>query len=595
MKLNRTKYSTRALALWLWRHHRGCRAQAIVNVTVGLTQVALGLLGVEMVRRLTDIATHSREGSLLAYAAAFALLIGVELLLGMLVTWVRAVLGVRSQNRLQQQFFERLLKGQWRGVERFHSGDVLNRLFGDVADIVNLLTEVMPSAVIVLAQFVASFVYLYTMDAQMAVILVVVSPLFILLSRFYFFRMRRIVRKIKDSNSALQAIIQESVQHKMVVKVMERADMMVGRLEQRQAILRRQIKWRARFSILTRACVNVGFAGGYLAALVWGLFQLRDGLITVGVLMAFTQLISRIQRPLLDMARLLPRLVDSMTSTERLMELEELPPEPALPPVRLQGRVGVRLDDVSYQYTATGRHVLRHFSHDFRPGSFTAILGETGAGKTTLVRLILALISPNEGRVSLYTDDACGEAKVPNVPKYSKVSNDPKDPRDPKDPKVPNDLKALKAPAACVSVSQATRCNFSYVPQGNTLFSGTIRQNLLFGNPNATERQMREALQLAMADFVFEQKEGLDTPCGEGGGGLSEGQAQRVAIARALLRPCSVLLLDEATSALDVQTEHELLQRLKDHLPDTTVIFITHRLSVVGFTTDQLTMERNID
>lgn len=580
MKLNRTKYSTRALALWLWRHHRGCRAQAVVNVTVGLSQVALGLLCVEMVRRLTDIATHSREGSLLGYAALFALLIGLELLLGMLATWVRAVLGVRSQNRLQQQFFARLLKGQWRGVERFHSGDVLNRLFGDVADIVNLLTEVMPSAVIVLTQFVASFVYLYTMNAQMAVILVVVSPLFVVLSRFYFFRMRRIVRKIKDSNSALQAIIQESVQHKMVVKVMERADMMVGRLEQRQAVLRRQIKWRARFAILTRACVNVGFAGGYLVALVWGLFQLRDGLITVGVLMAFTQLISRIQRPLLDMARLLPRLVDSMTSTERLMELEELPPEPSLPPVRLKGRVGVRIDDVSYQYTASGRHVLRHFSHDFRPGSFTAILGETGAGKTTLVRLILALISPSAGRVCLYSDATeSGKNDAPTGKNNAPTGKN----------------NALAAAGESVVVSQATRCNFSYVPQGNTLFSGTIRQNLLFGNPDATEAQMREALRLAMADFVFEQPEGLDTPCGEGGGGLSEGQAQRVAIARALLRPCSVLLLDEATSALDVHTEHALLERLKAHLPDTTILFITHRLSVVGFTTDQLTMERHAD
>ena len=413
------------------------------------------------------------------------------------------------------------------------------------------MTEVLPSMVIILVQFVASFIYLYVMDSALALIVVCTAPLFVLLSRFYFIKMRRIVRKIKDSNSALQSIIQESVQHKMVVKVMERGATMVERLEERQSLLRTQIKSRARFSILTKMCVNIGFAGGYLTALVWGLFQLQDGIITVGVLMAFTQLISRIQRPMLDMARLLPTLVNSLTSGERLMELEELPLEPELPPVHLDGKVGLRIENADYQYTKRGRHVLRNFSYDFRPGSFTAILGETGAGKTTLIRLMLALIEPNQGHVLLYQDKA-----------------------------------------DAVPVSTATRCNFSYVPQGNTLFSGTIRDNLQFGNPTATTSQMYEALHLAMADFVQDLPEGLDTRCGEGGGGLSEGQAQRIAIARAILRPCKILLLDEATSALDVQTERQLLEQLKLHFSDTTIIFVTHRLAVVGFTSDQLTMHR---
>lgn len=551
MKLNKTRYSTRTIVRWLWTHHRRCRLQAIINIVVGLLQVGLGLVGVEMLRRLTDIATGSREGSLVLFASLFGGVMVAELLLNILMTWVRAVLGVKTQNLMQQEFFARLLKGRWHGVERFHSGDVLNRLFGDVNDIVALMTEVLPSTVIILVQFVASFVYLYIMDSMLALIVVATAPVFILLSRFYFHKMRRIVRKIKDSNSALQATIQESVQHKMVVKVLEQGDTMVGRLEQRQQLLRKQVKSRARFSILTKMFVNIGFAGGYLVALVWGLFQLQDHLITVGVLMAFTQLISRIQRPLLDMARLLPTLVNSLTSSERLMELEALPLEPSLPPVALDGKVGLRIQNVDYQYTERGRHVLRQFSYDFRPGSFTAILGETGAGKTTLIRLMLALIEPSQGHVSLYND---------------------------KDGVVP--------------VSTATRCNFSYVPQGNTLFSGTIRDNLLFGNPMATTEQMHRALHLAMADFVQDLPEGLDTRCGEGGGGLSEGQAQRVAIARAILRPCRVLLLDEATSALDIQTERQLLERLKAHFTDTTIIFVTHRLAVVGFTSDQLTMYR---
>ena len=553
MRLNKTKYPLRQILRWLWSHHKGCRVQAVTNVVVGLLLVGLGLAGVETLRRLTDIATGAREGDILAMAGLFASILVMELLLHIASTWVAAVLGVKTQNLMQQKFFARLLNGKWSGVERFHSGDVLNRLFGDVGDIVRLMTEVLPSAVVVVVQFVASFVYLYTMDSSLALILIVVSPIFLILSRLYFMKMRRIVRKIKDSNSALQSIIQESVQHKMVIKVLERSGLMVDKLESRQKVLRGQVKSRARFSIFSKTLINVGFAGAYLTALVWGLLQLQEGLITVGVLMAFTQLINRIQRPLLDMARLLPTFVNSMTSAERLMELEELPLEQVGQARAIDGKVGIRFTDVTYSYSDNGRTVLRSFSHDFRPGTFTAILGETGAGKTTLIRLMLALIRQNSGKVCLY-----------------------------------NDKDEFNA-------DTTTRCNFSYVPQGNTLFSGTIRDNLLMGQPGATEEQMRRALNAAMADFVFELPDGLDTVCGEQGGGLSEGQAQRIAIARALIRPCRVLLLDEATSALDVQTEHSLLENIKQEFADTTIIFVTHRLAVVGFTSDQLTMHKIID
>ena len=553
MRINKTKYPTRTLVAWLWKHHRKCRTQAIVNVVIGLLQVALGLYGVDLLKRLTDVAAHNHEGNLALMAVVFGLVLLFEMLLNVVKTWVRAVLGVKTQNIMQQSFFARLLHGEWSGGGKMHSGDVLNRLFGDVGDIVSLMTEVVPSAVIIAVQFLASFIYLYVMDAALAIILIVSAPVLMLLSRYYFRKMRRIVRKIKDSNSALQSIIQESVQNKMVVKVMEQSDNMVGKLEKRQTTLRWQIKKRARFSILSKVVVNVGFAGGYLAALVWGLFQLNDQIITVGVLMAFTQLISRIQRPLLDFARLLPTFVNSLTSAERLIELELLPMEEEKEPFHLKGKVGVRFQHVGYQYSKKGRKVLKDFSYDFKPGTFTAILGETGAGKTTLIRLMLALIRKGEGEVTIYDENGSYDVDV------------------------------------------STRCNFSYVPQGNSLFSGTIRENLLFGNPNATTAQMKEALHIAMADFVFELPDGIDTVCGKQGGGLSEGQAQRVAIARAIVRPSKVLLLDEATSALDIETEHALLMNIKERYKDSTVIFVTHRLAVVEFTSDNLRMERNLE
>lgn len=548
---------------WLWRHHKRCRLQALLNMLIGLSMVGLGLLGVDTIRSLTDIATHAKEGSIIWTAVLLAAVFLSEMGMHIASTWISAVLGVRTQNLMQQFFFHQLIKGKWSGIEKYHSGDVLNRLFGDVNDIVDLMTDILPTTVIVVTQFVASFVYLYLMDSTLALIVVITSPIFVLLSRIYFKRMRRIVRTIKDSNSAIQAIIQESIQHKMVIKVLGRERSMVDRLEQRQGLLRKQIKARARFSILSKTLVNIGFAGAFLIALVWGLFQLQAGLITVGVLMAFTQLINRIQRPMLDAARLLPIFVNSMTSCERLMELEELPLEPEETPINLEGNVGIRFNDASYQYTQEGRTVIKHFTHDFRPGSFTAILGETGAGKTTLIRMILALINPTEGTAEAYSTPS------------------------PQPPTLNSQPSTINHP-----LSPALRSNFSYIPQGNTLFSGTIRENLLMGNPNATEEEMHHALQLAMADFVFTLPNGLDTKCSEQGGGLSEGQAQRITIARAILHPCKVLLLDEATSALDMETEKKLLENLKQHFSGCTIIFVTHRLAVVDFTTDVIKLER---
>ncbi|MBO5026629.1 MAG: ABC transporter ATP-binding protein [Bacteroidaceae bacterium] len=552
MKIKKTKYPIRQIALWLWKYHEGCRRQALINVCVGLLQVGAGLLWVDLLRRMTDVATGAASGNLLMMVGAFASVLAFELLLNIASAWIRAVLGVRTRNNIQKIFFARLLRCRWNGVDRFHTGDVLNRLFGDVRDIVGLMTELLPAAVVIVVQFVASFVYLYSMDSTIALILATVSPLFMLLSRIYFRRMRRIVRRIKDTDSALQSIIQECLQHKMVVKVFGLETAMTDRLAISQRLLCRQVKTRARLAVFSRTLINIGFSGGFFVALVWGLFRLQEHLITVGMLMAFVQLIGRIQRPILDMARLLPSFVNCLAASDRLMELEDLPSEAVGDISAVDGPAGISFRNVSFRYTEQGHDVLRNFTHDFAPSSFTAVLGKTGAGKTTLVRLMLALIEQSEGSVTLYSG---GEGK------------------------------------SGIPVSPLTRCNFSYVPQGNTLFSGTIRENLLLGNPSASDEEIRRALHIAMADFVYDLPDGLDTRCGEQGGGLSEGQAQRVSIARAVIRPCRILLLDEATSALDMETECELLRRIKTNMSGMTVIFITHRQAVVDFASECLTLE----
>ena len=305
-----------------------------------------------------------------------------------------------------------------------------------------------------------------------------------------------------------------------------------------QKTLQARLMQRTRFSILTRTCVSAAFAVGYLIAFVWGTVHLHQGLITFGTMAAFLQLVGKVQRPILDMARMLPSWVEVFASIDRLRELEALPQEREAAQVLFPTTPDVVVDKIDFGYDKGEVLVFRQFSYCFQAGSRVAVMGETGRGKTTLVRLLLAFAVPQSGNIRLCTTDWE------------------------------------------VEVSAETRCNFTYVPQGNTLFSGTIRDNLLMGNPEATEEDMVCALHTAVAGFVFDLPSGMDTLVGEQGSGLSEGQAQRIAIARALLRPAFILLFDEATSALDADTELRLLENLKEHCAGKTFIFVTHHTAV---------------
>ena len=231
------------------------------------------------------------------------------------------------------------------------------------------------------------------------------------------------------------------------------------------------------------------------------------------------------------------------------MELEENPLEQQGEPEYIDAPCGLRLDNVTFAYSDRERDIVKDLSFDFKPGSCTAVLGETGAGKTTLIRMLLALVLPTKGSVNIYNDNTSRE------------------------------------------LTPLMRCNFVYVPQGNTLMSGTIRENLKLGNIAATDEEMIAALHKSCADFVMELPHGLDTVCSESGGGLSEGQAQRIGIARALLRDRSIMLFDEATSALDPETERQLLSNILASR-DKTIIFITHRLAVVDYSDQTLRLER---
>ena len=534
-------YSVWRLLRWIWSNSRGVRGRILLCTLIGCVSVACSLVFVLFSKNAIDIATGVRDGRLLHYGVGMACLILFEIVLHAVDNWVANRLDVELRNRLRSRFFGLLLQSEWQGKERYHSGDVLNRMVQDLGSVVSVITTTLPFALITVIQLVASFCFLYSMDRTLAIVLVLILPFFSLLSRFYVNRMRRMTKAVRESESGIHSIMQESLQHKTIVKTLEQSGGMMQRLSVLQDRLFGEVLVRTRFGVLSRGLVSMGFSAGYLTAFLWGVFSIQDGAITFGVMTAFLQLVGRIQRPLADLARMIPTLVSSLTSAERLMELEELPLEAVGGSICVEGMAGVRFSDVSFQYADGEEEVLSHLNEDFIPGSMTAVLGETGAGKTTLVRLILSLIRPTSGSVTLYD----GKREI--------------------------------------EVSPQTRANLVYVPQGNTLFSGTIRDNLLLGRPDATDAELWEVLHIACAEFVESLPEQLDSSCGEQGGGLSEGQAQRIAIARSLLRRGSVWLFDEATSALDPDTERRLLERMAKARDGRTVIFITHRPSVLEY------------
>ena len=547
---NRKNISVKRLILWLWGNSKGVRRQAAANTAIGLLDVVCQISWVLACKHAIDIATGVKDGSLVTTGIIISVLMLVQIASRAASKWIHAVTGNKVRNRMRRDVFARLLRCDWMHLQRHHTGDLTNRLEGDVSSITTLMTEVIPAAVVAGTQLLASFVLLFIMSPILAVAIFIILPICLALSRAYIKKMRKLNRDVRESDSRIQSVLQESLQHKELIKSLEQNDSTEEQLSKLQSRLQDQVTSRAKFSLGAYTLIQLGFAAGYVIAFMWGVDSLQEGAITYGTMAAYLQLVGLIQRPTMDLSRYIPSIVTSLTAAERLYELEDIPVEQQGDAVIFNETAGVRFNDVTFRYEEGKRFILNRFSFDFPPNSSTAIVGETGAGKTTLIRLLIALINPQSGSIELYNS------------KEKQAS------------------------------STLTRRNFVYIPQGNSLVSGTIRDNLLMGDPEATEEQMKRALHIACADYVFELPDGMDTPITERGGGLSEGQAQRIAVARSILRPGSILILDEVTSALDEATEQEMLKRLTQSQIGKTLIFVTHRPAVIDYCSQVLKIER---
>ena len=517
--------------LWIFALTRGYRWKMVGYISLDILTLLLGLAFVYESKHAVDIVTGSAAGSLRLIILLIVSSVALGILTGQWSAWISERMKVRMTVALQDTLVDSQMRAVWESTKRWHTGDLLFRLNTDVAEVVQMIVITFPSLFVTGIRMTASWLLLWMMDSVLAWMILAISPLF-LFSKIYYRRMRKLSREAKEMESNLGIVLQENLRQRLLIRALGMDEARQEKYREVQEAIKLRKYNLLQFDFFARMLLKYAFNGGYLLAFVWGIYRLHTGLVTFGTLTAFLQLVSRIQGPVLTAIAFVPAAIRCRTAVERLITMNEEECEVREPAVSVGSLQAVELRDVTFGYE--DRKVIERLSATLRPGFPTAIVGTTGKGKTTLIRLMLALVRPEKGRLFLQTDTA----EIP--------------------------------------VTVGTRGYFSYVPQGNTLFSGTIRENLLLAAPRASEEEMADALALACAGFVDSLPEGMDTVIGESGYGLSEGQAQRIAIARALLHQGKIWLFDEATSALDRNTSERLVRNLLRIGQDKILIFVTH-------------------
>lgn len=466
-----------------------------------------------------------------------AVIIAGILLCLTLVRHLRDRLSADLERDWKQRLLHQLLHGDYAAVSRYHSAELLNRLNNDVTKVNSGVLSILPSIASMLTRLTAAVVVLGVLDARFTVVIAVMGLVVVFGTGMMRRKLKDLNKRVSEHDGKVSGYIQEIAEKLLMVQAMDASQEVENRadelLDQRYQIQRK----RKNISLLTNTGISLMYYGAGFFALVWCAGRLLQGQMTFGSLTAVIQLVNQLQTPFVNLSGVLPQYVAMTASGERLMELEEIRQEPAIPqeaPERLYESLdAIVAEDLSFSYDRD--QVLREASFMLPKGAFAVITGPSGIGKSTILKLLLGVFRRESGKLYLKTRDG-------NVP-----------------------------------VDRGSRRLFAYVPQGNLLLSGSLRDNLTIIKPDATEEELRQAVYVsAMDEFLPGLPSGLDTILGESGAGLSEGQAQRLAIARAVLGGAPILLLDECTSALDEETEAAVLKRIRA-LEGRTCIAVTHR------------------
>lgn len=510
----------------LWHYSIGERKMIAIRICLGISRAMIVLAVVWSCRLFIDVALSCAEAKEMLFSAVCLLLL---FLLSVTITQLESYLGAVSNasliNRLRLRLQSALLRRKAFDGKRLVSGDLTCRLEQDVPVVSEFIARHIPQAVTTMAQLVGAFVMMRHFNPALAWILLLGTPVIIICGKKFGGRIKEMSTTIRKREAEILSHIQEWNENVVLIKCSGNAWWLQSKMEKQQEHMLSDIKRRTAYTTTGRLFISGCFGLAYIFIFIWGGHLLRTGEITFGTMTSFLQLTGQIQYPMAALMNLIPVAFHASASIDRLNELEKLSEIESEERKEFNYSLPLAFKDVAFSYRGDGNHVVK-MTHTFMPGTTTAITGESGKGKTTLLRLMLGLVKPTQG-VILLGDKMVGED---------------------------------------------TLSNFNYIPQGNTLMHGTIRENLLLGNPSAKESDLWDALHIAVADFVND----LDAECQEKGGGLSEGMAQRIAIARGLLQPGRVMLFDEVSSALDLETERELFRRLIRRFPKSTMIFVTH-------------------
>lgn len=531
---------------WLWQYICRYRATVLIHILLGVIAILMSLGSSVASKFLIDAVTGYKTGTI---GLAAALMIGMQLgniaMKGM-ASRVGAVINIRVQNEIQAEVFDRILATNWESLEQFRSGDLLNRLNSDAGTVAGGVTSFIPSLISDVVQFLGAFFIIFYYDAPMALIALLGIPISVLSSRLLVRRMREHNREMKAIHSDVMSFQEDSFQNLTSIKAFGITSLFSGKMTALQRKYRDTYLTYNRFAVRTSALMSLMGMVVSAACYGWGVYRLWNGAISFGEMTMFLQLAASLGSAFSALIGLVPNAISVSTSAGRIMAVVQLPSEPPVEDAAFQQEQAftIRMDDVQFRYQS-GEVVLQDAVLTAKPGELVALTGPSGEGKTTMLRILLGLVWPQQG-----TAELIGES------------------------------------GRRYAVSAGTRSAFGYVPQGNSIFAGTIADNLRLTKPDATDAELEQALRVACAyEFVKELPGGLYYAVGGRGKGLSEGQAQRIAVARALLRRAPILLLDEATSALDEETERRMLQNLMESGLVRTCILVTHRSGSKSFCT----------
>ena len=534
--------------LWTWMRIRR-RIPAIILMTVA--QVGNALLGVFFALGTRNVIDAAVEGNPDAFRQACLAQAGIILGILLCLTLFRHLkdrLSADLERDWKRKILHGLLHGEYAAVSGYHSAELLNRMNNDVAKVNEGVLTIVPNAAAMVTRLCGAVAVLGALDGRFTLLILILGVLAIAATGIMRRKLKDLNKQVSEQDGRVSGFLQETMEKLLMVQAMDVSEEVEHRaetlLETRYGIQRK----RKNVSLLTHTGISLMAYGASFLALVWCARRLLAGQMTFGSLTAVIQLVNQLQSPFVNLSGILPKYTAMVASAERLMELEAIQGEPAPmleEPITLYRQAtAIRGENLCFSYDR--EHVLEEASFSLPVGAFAVVTGPSGTGKSTLLKLLLGVFRPENGGLSMVT----GQGNIP--------------------------------------LDRRTRRLFAYVPQGNLLLSGTLRENLTIVRPDATEEELTQAIYVsAMEEFLPSLPKGLDTPMGESGAGLSEGQAQRLAIARAVLGGAPVLLLDECTSALDAETEKTVLARLRE-LPDRTCIAVTHRPAAVELSDWQL-------